>query len=102
MGPTLTLTPNPDPSQITSEWSMDLRMVADEGEYLAQARAERNPTTYHPITRSPDHPNPNPNPSPNPNQACLGGDAGLSRCLAACGERNSGNSSMATAGSPSP
>ena len=35
---------------------MDLRMVADEGEYLAQARAERNPTTYHPITRSPDHP----------------------------------------------
>jgi len=53
--------------QITSEWSMDLRMVADEGEYLAQA--------------------------------CLGGDAGLSRCLAACGERNNGNSSMATAAS---
>ena len=35
-----------------------------------------------------------------PNQACLGGDAGLSRCLAACGERNNGNSSMATAGAP--
>ena len=48
MGPTLTLTPNPDPSQITSEWSMDLRMVADEGEYLAQARAVRNPTTLSP------------------------------------------------------
>ena len=40
---------------------MDLRMVADEGEYLAQARAKPNP-----ITRSPDHPNPNPNPKPKP------------------------------------
>ena len=27
---------------------MDLRMVADEGEYLAQARAKRNPTTLSP------------------------------------------------------
>ena len=64
MGPTLTLTPNPDPSQITSEWSMDLRMVADEGEYLAQARAKPNPTTlsaYHPITLSPK---PEPEPEP--------------------------------------
>ena len=45
---------------------MDLKMVAEEGEYLAQA--------------------------------CLAGDAGLETCLVACGERNSGNSSMATAG----
>jgi len=51
--------------QLTNEWSMDLRMVAEEGEYLAQT--------------------------------CLAGDGGLETCLAACGERNSGNSSMATA-----
>lgn len=53
--------------QLAAEWSIDLRAVADEGEYIAQT--------------------------------CLAGEGGLETCLAACGERNSGNRSMATAAS---